>query len=210
MHEAAHAVIHALGGSFVYGVQVAPEGASSWTTTGRKGHQISDVWGVCCVSDCPAWIALSWDEDSGHFIASRETWRVLIGAFANHPDGVHGASRMARSARRRLRAWVCGTLAGPIAEALYFGETPWIEAQPWVNDDAAIAEACCWLLPFRSELDHLIAATQTVLHQDEVKSRIQRLAVVLEEQGSLDDVALSDYLPPARREWPSSPRRRTA
>jgi hypothetical protein len=46
VHEAGHAVLHALGGAFVYRVAVAPEGATEWTTTARKGEALADLVGA--------------------------------------------------------------------------------------------------------------------------------------------------------------------
>ena len=47
VHEAAHAVMYALGGYKIAQVAVAPEGATNWTVKLRKGNVLHDLWGVC-------------------------------------------------------------------------------------------------------------------------------------------------------------------
>lgn len=204
VHEAAHAVVHALGGAYVYGIAVAPVGACDWQTSSRKGGILVDLWGVCHVSDCRAALCLEWDEAEGCMIANRGRWRDLI-KFLECQSGGRAASR---ELRRQLRAWCAGTLAGPVAEAVLSGQQPWIESSIDVQDDAALAEACAWLLPFRSELDGLLAEVHAVLSEPKTWQKVLDVARRVERAGELGDADLAEMLPLPRKGWPPAPRKR--
>jgi hypothetical protein len=204
VHEAAHAVIHALGGAWVYRVAVAPEGATEWQTTDRKGRDMADLWGVVEMSGCPA--ALFIRHDEGGFLAGdRRGFNGMARMLADHKP------RAPAELRRQVRAHVCGALAGPAAEQLR--EDP--HGEPFLgdsctDDDEGVAEALSWLLPQRGEFDRLAALTVETLRRPDVWAAVHRLADTLERAGELDDEALSPFLPMAVPHWPPGPRRRLA
>jgi len=204
VHEAAHAVVASLGGLFVYSVEAAPVGATDWTTTGRKGGVVSDVWGLCSTSDlaAPYSLALRWNADE----STLEVNRAIVHQYL---------AILARPYRaecyRAARAYVCMALAGPIAESILAGEDPpyWPESEAyWIGspDDVHVAESVARLLPFRNELDHAIEVTtaELVEHWD----RVIRVADALEQAGKLEDELEHLLTYPAKRPptWPPSPR----
>ena len=158
VHEAAHAVVHSFGGSTIYGVEVAPLGATNWTTEGRKGGLLNDLWGVCHISDMQTYGHLLWNDEEFSFTADKKGFSALLREMDKHKKGI------GKEFRRSIRANVCGLLAGPISEGILAGEAKgiWIESlQP--KDDCHIAGALCELLPCRNELDHLANTAEQYL-----------------------------------------------
>jgi hypothetical protein len=204
VHEAGHAVMHALGGSWVYRVAVAPEGATDWQTTGRKGAALADLWGVCCPSDSPGQWFIRWDPGNCEFSADRQRFAELLAVMESSYRGSK------REQWRQIRAHVCAGLAGPAAEQLHEGE-----AEPYLfegdldrADDITYAQALSWLLPWRSEFDHAAQLTVQTLRRPEVWALVLSLADELERVGDMEDDVLLPYLPKAARSWPPSPRAR--
>jgi len=207
VHEAAHAVIHRLGGAFVYRVAVAPEGCSEWVTEGRKGATLTDLWGVCSPSDPPTFsqVCMKWDESLGDYQCDRQGFaRILrqIQATANR-------SGVAFELRRQVRAFVCGLLAGPLAESIFEGDdNPWL-APEWCDgpsDDLVLACAFARLLPFNWEYRHLCQVTAEALHRPDIWHKVITLADELERVGDIEDV--DPFLPEWDRSWPPAPPRR--
>lgn len=200
IHEAGHAVLHALGGAFVYRVAVAPVGATQWQTTARKGEHLVDLWGLCSPSDGPGTMHIRWDKDEGEWSADRVGFlRIQNMIEARFPGSK-------REAWRQVRAQVCGSLGGPAAEFIYLGQDPWLDYDgEWgVFDDAKSAQAHACLLPWRGELEYLHDLTVQTLKRPDVWSFVTRLADALEVAGDMED--LSGFLPAAVKNWPPSPR----
>lgn len=203
VHEAAHAVVHALGGAYVYRVAVAPEGATDWQTTGRKGGVLSDLWGVCSASDSPALGFMQWEADDLCIAVNRPGFAELLRLMEAHHRGA------ARELRRQLRAHVCASLAGPAAEQLHddpAAEPYLAEGEFGTPDDIAFAEAHSWLLPQRGELDRLAALTVATLRRPDVWALVLAVADRLEAAGDLDDEAVQPLLPMPAHDWPPGPR----
>jgi hypothetical protein len=204
VHEAGHAVVHALGGAFVYGLRVAPLGATDWRTRGRKGAKLADLWGVCLVSDAPCGIAMEWHEFDGLSV-NRPLW---LGMLAMYESAAKGARV---EARRQLRAWIAGTMGGPMAEAMCAGEPCDLAPDDWAElSDETMIEALAWLLPQRAELEHLQALTAHALALLEVWACVLRVADALEARGSLSAGQVSKLLPAPVPSWPPSLRTRQA
>jgi hypothetical protein len=202
VHEAGHAVMHALGGARVYGVRVAPLGATTWRTRGRKGGMVSDAWGVCLVSDAPCALAMRWDEVDG-LSADRQFWRQYLAAHAAH------FPRARSELQRQLRAWIVGTMGGPMAEARHTGDAWEASPEDWTaQGDENMIEAMGWLLPHRGELEHLQALTAAALQLPEVWACVLRIADALEARGTLSERQVYRLLPEAVPAWPPSMRTR--
>lgn len=206
IHEAAHAVIHAMGGDSVYCLAVAPEGATEWTTVNPEGKVLSDLLGVCCTSSAPFDGFLRWDSIEGTLVGLKRAYSDYLKQLKQW----HGVSA-AKEHRRRHRAYVCGMLAGPIAEAISEGCAPgeiFLEPDEYVpTNDLVIAEAACWLLPFKNEFEHLAAVTESALRAPDTWRRVTLLAEMLESTGRLQD-ELIGHFPLPLRQWPPSPRSR--
>jgi hypothetical protein len=199
VHEAGHAVLHALGGAFVYRVAVAPEGATDWTTTARKGQMMTDLWGVCESSGTLAEMFIRWVPDDLCMAADRVMFENTLRRLDERTPG------SGREARRQVRAHAVAALAGPAAEAIFKGEAPALCEGNWgPNDDVTRAEALCWLLPWRTERDHLEALTVRTLRDPAVWALVLRLADALERTGDLEE--LREYLPAPVPNWPPSVR----
>jgi hypothetical protein len=209
IHEAAHAVIYRLGGAFVYRVAVAPEGCSEWVTEGRKGATLTNLWGVCSTSDPPTFALLSmkWDESLGDYHCDRQGFARIsrqIEATADRPG-------FAFELRRQVRAFVCGLLAGPLADSILEGaDDPWLEPE-WGDgpgEDRTLACAFARLLPFNREYDHLAQVTIEALRRPDIWQKVITLADELERVGDIEDV--DPFLPEWDRSWPpATPRRRS-
>ena len=203
VHEAAHAVVYALGGASVYRVAVAPVGSTDWTVQGRKGGTLRNLVGVCRASDLGL-ANMYLHYTPGEYGADRAGFRRDLAQMS----GVYEAMR--RETYRQIRAHVCAVLAGNAAEDILRGEDPYPHETDCYGDrpdDAAIAEMLAWLLPRRRELDRLHELTVETLRQPDVWARVLALADELEAAGDLDDDRLDQHLPPPLRNWPSSPPR---
>jgi hypothetical protein len=199
VHEAGHAVVHALGGARVHSIRVAPEGVESWKPTLRKGESLKDACGVCETDDL--WFHLpflQWIEAEGYFRSDRQGFESLF-----RPMGVLPAMR------RELRARLCAALAGPIAEMLVLGEKVFVEVGGvWdPTHDIQRATSYSLLLPWRNEFEHLAELTERVLKNPNVWSNVITLADRLEVVGDMCDV--DEFLPKSIRNWPPSPRERS-
>jgi hypothetical protein len=203
VHEAGHAVMHALGGAWVHGVRVAPLGATTWRTRGRKGGMVSDAWGLCLVSDPPCALALRWDEIDGLSV-DRKFWRRLVAMLEAEVRGSRAEQQ------RQVRAWIVGTMGGPMAEARHTGKAWEASADGWTAapTDGNMIEVMGWLLPHRDELEHLQALTAAALELPEVWACVLRIADALEARGTLSERQVYRLLPEAVSAWPPSMRMR--
>lgn len=206
VHEAGHAVVHALGGTELYRVAVAPIGATSWSVTSRKGRPSTDLWGICePMRTLAAAMFMRWDAHASCIAVDRKGFRQYL--------SLVGARRrdVRREAWRELRAALCASEAGPIAEALYLGNEPEPDffGVDGVLDDAKHSMALDEFLPWRNELEAMHALTVRTLRNPEVWRVVIRLADELERTGDLTE-ELDFFLPEPVPDWPPSPRARSA
>jgi len=199
IHEAAHAVIFAIGGAFIEKLVVAPEGATSLTCTTPRGSEMRDLWGVC--SPCGLFQAghfIQWSDDKGCFIPEQE-WRAML--------RMRG-SEWASAVKRDVRASVCGILAGPIADEIQDGEPDGIHGPAWLEpigidrNDCDKAHGLAKLLVWREAFDSLAALTEQTLRRPDVWTMVVNLARELERLGDMED--FKGFLPGAVDGWPSS------
>ena len=214
IHEAAHAVIHALGGSFVYLLAVAPEDATSWQVHDRKGMLCTDLWGICSTSDF--WTRyIQWNEEECSYEVDRRGYAEYLRDMERQVNDRRSSSgqrvlRLAAEQRRIARAHVCASMAGPAADAIVAGEDVEDALDYWTadlsdpNEDLCNAEAMARLLPYRSEYDHAVRVTEEALRRPAIWAAVLRLADELERVGHMEDVR--PWLPEADRHWPPSPR----
>ncbi len=217
IHEAAHAVVHALGGSFVFRVAVAPEGdTGSWTYEDRRGKAATDLRGICEASDhFVLSMHMGWDEGEHCYRPDRRGFekhvRMVATAIAKCSDATGRRSQRSVMAeeRRIARAHLCAIVAGPIAEQIYMGDDVYVdEPEDWDNpgEDIVRAWAIAGLLPFIREFDHAVRVTEAALRDAETWGRVVRLAAELERVGDVEEV--DPFLPDRLPSWPPTPRAR--
>jgi hypothetical protein len=200
VHEAAHAVISALGRVGVFSVEVAPLGATEWVTEGRKGGELTDLWGICRTSDQGFASYFNWNEANCEYDFNSDLFTKSLRLCP---------SRSAvTETYRAIRADVCGIFAGPIADQIREGcdlDNLYLEpVDPVPGDDLVRAQAFCRLLPFRDEFWHLADETYGVLKEPEIQQMVARTAYALEVSGKLEGRELNSLLPQPRRNWPPS------
>lgn len=210
VHEAGHAVIHALGGSFVYGLAVAPEGDNgTWVTQPRKGGSQDGLWGMCDRSDFFSMtMFVRWNEDEWFWEADRkgfeQSLRQVESQLLEHRS--RHARRYVAESRRIVRAHICGAVAGPAAEQIFNDEEVWLdEPDDYENANEDIVKAQGWagLLPYRNEYRHACEVTEAALRRPDIWERVMRLADELERVGDMED--FEGFLPEQLPGWPSSP-----
>jgi hypothetical protein len=217
IHEAAHAVIDALGGSFVYLLAVAPEDATSWEVHDRKGDLQTGLWGICSTSDWCSW-HVSWSEERGEYVTDRQGYASYLRQMEQQLNEMRQANgrpkaRIANEQRRIARAHICGSMAGPVADAIVAGEDVEDALDWWSvdwseqHDDLAMADAIARVLPYRNEYHHAVQVTEEALRRPDIWAAVIRLGEELQRVGRLENEAIDPFLPPADRSWPPSPRR---
>lgn len=208
VHEAAHAVIFALGNQCPWKVCVAPVGSVEWTHVTDRGRVQTDLWGVCAASDQPiSPMLLRWDEAAWRYVfdkkTSEEIWG-LIGATCT----AHLLKKTRAEERQRIRAFVLGLMAGPLADLIIGNHltadeiTVWQEPGWEITEDLTRAFGLTEALPFRSEYDDLLNLTLRTLREPEIWAAVVRLADALEIDGVIEDGELEVFLPDARKDWP--------
>lgn len=195
VHEAAHAVILSLGGFYLHKVEVAPEGVSEWTTTGINGDCI-DVFGGICISHNTLLVShlVQWDDEKKMFIPDTNRFSKIMLNFGKYEVAEE---------RRKIRAYIVGTLAGIVAEVVFGKGERKIDSP---NHDVEIAKAMSCFLPRPDESEYLANETERVLREPEIWEKVLCLARALELSGALEDHELRSFLPKKRKNWPS-PRR---
>ena len=212
VHEAGHAIIHALGRNFIYRVAVAPEGATEWACEGRKGGTLTDLWGVCQPSDLwDPYMFMSWDEDEWEYRVDRAGFTAMLKDRTRQVREQGMRVDALTAERNALRRALFGALAGPIAEALHQGECPYDATFPagWYDEGHDISKAIAFsrLLPWRNEYEHAVELTKRTLDQPDVWAMVLRLADELERVGNIED-GIEAFLPAPVPNWPPSPRAR--
>jgi hypothetical protein len=215
IHEAAHAVIHALGGSYVYLLAVAPEDATEWQVHDRRGGLCTGLWGLCSTSDFSTW-CIRWNEAEFGYEVDRRAYAAYLRDLERQLNELYRSegrppARLAAEQRRIVRAHICGSMAGPAADAIAAGEDVEDALDYWNADlsdpdeDLCNAEAMARLLPYRNEYDHAVRVTEEALRRPAIWASVLNLADELERVGHMEDV--HPWLPDADRHWPPSPRR---
>ncbi len=144
---------------------------------------------------------MRWDDDECCLVTDRRGFRRHLAVLERERKGIR------REALREVRAHLCATLAGPIAEQLHRNEEPEIDYEgQWNNlDDAKLAMAADALLPWRDELEAMHTLTVQMLRREDVWAMVLRLADELGRAGSIED-ELDRFLPVQVPNWPPSPR----
>ncbi|MFM0615008.1 hypothetical protein PQR37_13210 [Paraburkholderia nemoris] len=206
-HEAGHAVIYALGGSFIHGLAVAPAGSESWTYQGRKGRVHEDLWGICEPSDSPlVSMHLDWDDRQLCYRTNRDEFNRMHRSIAMSLGAMRGKQFLA-NVRRCVRGGVCAALAGPIGELYHEqGEFNVWDADGWTfpESDVEVAMGLAQLLPYRSEFEHACEVACEALRRPEIWTRVVALADELERTGNMCPDAVAKFLPRPKLEWPPS------
>ena len=207
-HEAAHAIVHGLHPfCHVCSLAVAPEGSKEgeWEYRNRKDRVSTDIWGACITSDTDLLIRwfMFWDSDEGRYVVSDDD------AVAHYSQ----PSAFTRSARiTHIRAYCCGLLAGPTAEAILDCDADgsiWLELDSdQKGSDLAKVAGLIKLLPYRFELGFLAEKTEETLRDPKIWQMVADLAQALEQSGRMEGDEISPYLPTPRKNWPGPPMNR--
>jgi hypothetical protein len=216
IHEAAHAVIQALGGLWVSRVTVAPLGATpDWTMESVKGHIQYGLLGLCEGSGLDIIGISEWNDDECRVEVNYDSFKAYIQSFDNSSPK-REAARWRKEYFRHMRAHVCIQLAGKVAEQILDGIPSgeiWVDPSKWSDTphDEHWAAAICRLLPYRNEFDYLTTETERMLRTPEVWERVTKLADELEQHGVVgNDEDEIPFLPERLEGWPSSPRSKAA
>lgn len=205
-HEAAHAIVHALGGATIHRLAVAPVGATEWTIEGRKHGVLSDLWGVCQASDLSFHVKMNirWSEDDEKYIANRKGALDILKLIDKSKPGIKDAMN------REVRAQMCGFLAGPIATQIFLDED--VDAHDSFcryteGGDVAVSLAISNFLPRQAvvEFDHAAKIVEQILLTPEIWAQVSKLAERLEEVGDMNGDEVYDYLPESLDGWPLAP-----
>jgi len=200
IHEAAHAVLFALGGIAVYRLAVAPLGAVAWRTGSRNGRFCSGLWGLCEKADLilPRPF-LRWLMHEGGLRADALGYESLL----QQPEGRAQAAGFAPILQQQIRAQMLGLLAGSLAEQLHQGQSPQLQA---ADDRHEIAKAqdLAWLLTGPAEFAHAAEQAEKKLREPTIWAQVATLAEALAAAGELSS-GLRTYLPNPLPDWPPAP-----
>jgi hypothetical protein len=186
IHKGGHAVVYALGGSFVQGLAVAPAGSETWSHPTQRGVLMRDLWGACELPDGPLLSRyLNWD---GAQLTYRANRKEFVAAHRSMVAALGSAQReqLLADLRRFVRLRVCAMLAGPIAETYFEGrEFDVWDTDGWLDreSDIEIAHGLAALLPYWSGFEHACMMTCNALRRPDVWSRVLKLPDELERTG---------------------------
>lgn len=203
VHEAAHAIIYALGGSVVHSLNVAPVGATDdYDLFGFEGEIITDYWSSCTATFEPIPSAYwRWNYKSNEYVTDTQGFRRYVASGA--AEGLIDPGTYYRD----IRAHMCALVAGRVADLIYAGwnnESPYHWLEPYnyhYGDDIYKAETLTYLLPWHNELQHAITVTEQALRKPEIWQAVLKLADRLYKEGSLDFMVL----PENWKNWPPTP-----
>ena len=199
-HEAAHAVIYAYGGYKVRSLSVAPIGSDENSTIrNRHGDDCLSI-GLCETKTPPFFFCVHWNSDKGSYEVDVDQVSQII---AQTPH------ECIPEIWREIRTYICGTMAGPIADEIFLGVA---NGQVRVNteseytgqpDDISKALGFCRLLPKDDfKYDHLLVETERILRLPEITAMVFKLAAELEAKGTVDDIC--SFLPEPLPNWPQA------
>lgn len=200
IHQAAHAVIHALGGNRPSRVALPPSGGVLGALGACGVRVVEGVW-----LEHPTWEIVSrclrWDG----------RWRTYAADRRRFAQDLRGIEHQAAADHRRMaRSFICGYLAGPIAEAILTGQDVHeVTDEGRIDihdpiDDLCVADAIARVLPFHEEFSTAVQATEDALRRPAIWAMVQTLAEQLDRVGDIED--LDGWLPRRDRRWPRSPR----
>ena len=199
VHEAAHAVIFALGGLFIERLEVAPEGCINFSTVSRRGLTTTDLWGHCTpIHMLNLFEFVHWNENSDCYIADKAGWKEMLKLKSRELVSI---------AKHAVRVLICGYLAGPIADEIQEGEAldhgpAWLEPTGQERHDLDKAYGLSQLSVWRNEYGALAALTEQTLRRPNVWAMVVKLACELERVGDMRN--FDGFLPDAVAGWPSS------
>lgn len=198
VREAAQAVVHALGGSVVYRLAVAPIGAKEWEIEGRKGGMKKGIFSDCQTSDFITINPYYQVDESGKFVVQADAYKSFVASVdAKIPN-------YSRDSSRELRLQLYGEVANLIAPQVQKG----IDASPDEEDSSyAYANVYAQFLPRDGDVEFSDAVNliEDLLQQEEVWKKVTLLAEELEKTGDMDEVQIEGFLPQPLVNWPSSP-----
>lgn len=195
VHEAAHAIIFALGGQRPIRVAVAPVGARDWPYLNSYGVQQDDLFGACATAfDCPvsAWM-MPWDEMAGSYIFNKLAAKKML---------VSRSKKDKAQFRTEILAWIVGYMAGRVAEYIYCADSDILNADCEEGEDLTLAEGLSQALSYINEYSFLMAFTERTLKEPDVWAAVIKLADALEIAGVIECEYLKPYLPEPRKNWP--------
>lgn len=198
IHEAGHAVAFALGGTPVYRLVVAPEGASAWRTECRNGlRACSDLWGLC---------------EKAELVLPRHFMRWMMNEGCLHPDGrgfetlletPEGQAQIegfSAALQQQIQTHVVALVAGPVAEDLHqLGQVAL--SSPMAQHDLDRAASLARLLPQPKGFDRARPLAEAALRRPDIWNAVLQVANALEAAGDLSQ-DLACLLPPAEPGWP--------
>jgi hypothetical protein len=211
VHEAGHAVIHALAGIEVVRLAVAPEGSESWDHTNETGQTSSGARGFCMTASYPLPLLgiMTWDREDSSYRTNPARFSEMLQLFAQSMARVAkttSTSAIVREYRRLLRGHACGALAGRAAAQLHVDGEVWLteaEDPDDPQDDVARASGFARLMKNPLEYSNLCRVTVAALQEADIWTSVTRLADELEQRGVVDDP--EEWVPPPRLNWPPCP-----
>lgn len=198
VREAAQAVVHALGGSVVYRVAVAPIGAKEWEIEGRKGGVKKDIFSDCQTSDIMTINPYIQVDEAGNFVVHADAYKSFVaGIDAKIPNYLRDSSR-------EIRLHMYGEIANLIAPQIQIG----VEASVDEEDSSyTYANVYAQFLSGNADVEFSEAVNliEDLLKQEEVWRQVTLLAEELEKTGDMDEAQIEGFLPQPLVNWPSSP-----
>lgn len=199
VREAAQAVVHALGGSAVYRLAVAPTGVKEWEIEGRKGGVKKGIFSDCQTSDLMIINPYIQVDEGGNFEVQDEAFKSFV---ANIDE--NKMPNFSRNVFREIRLHLYGEVANLIASQVQSG----IEVRPDEEDSSyTYANVYAHFLPRDADVEFTDAVNliEDLLQQDEVWKKVTLLAEELDKTGDMDEVQIEGFLPQPLVNWPSSP-----
>jgi len=87
VHEAAHAVIYAIGGAYITELAVRPVGDEPWQHTNSRGRARTGINGICCGNfDHFAGRYMRWNDQKGYMVVDNKGYDKYINYAAGNFD----------------------------------------------------------------------------------------------------------------------------
>lgn len=216
IHEAAHAVIGALGGLEVVAISAVPEGADmnapAWTGwIDMDGAEGLIQWDGKASEYKPV---LTRQQVREHFKSGNALPLYYRSLTYQNPKKAEPITRRALPEwYRDIRAVVCSLVAGELAEEIEKGVTSFEDCYHELSyfsargTDTAKTLGFCQFLPWRDEDEKLQRLTFDTLREAETWAATKRLANELEKKKQLSGAELQRLLPPQRKGWPKGERK---